>query len=361
MGNAEERPRTDNRQNIGCTEMRIPGLPGSLSFYPTTTPPTTTTTPSAKVLEVVGINLHQTVAKPLDTLAQLATERKILQKRARSKYITNNISIRLADLKSEMEKSYWNSFHCCETLTQSGQSVIGKYCNNRWCLTCNRIRTAKLINGYAGTLKALTDKQFVTLTIPNVPGPELEQSIIQMQKEFRLIQKLFQIRRKTPIVGIRKIEVTFNPTRNDFHPHFHLVVSGSEIASAIINEWLKRFPSASRQAQDERPADDNSTMELFKYFTKIITKKHFYIDALDTIFKAMRNKRTFQPMGIKKIVSEDIAELQAIIYNDLEPREAVWTWIQEATDWIDQKSGETLTGYSPSEAVKNLLTADKFM
>jgi hypothetical protein len=224
----------------------------------------------------------------LDTLAQLA--KNPLLKRARSKYISGALSLKLADLQSELRQSYFNTYHCADTLTQSGKKVISKYCGNRWCLTCNRIRTAKLIMGYREPLSALIDPQFVTLTIPNVAGRELATTIRVMQKTFRKIQKLFE-KRKTPIIGIRKIEVTFNARTGEFHPHFHLVVSGHQIAQKIVLEWLKRFPKANNKAQDIRPADDNSIMELFKYFTKVVSGGVIYTKALDTIFDSMKGER----------------------------------------------------------------------
>jgi len=117
---------------------------------------------------------------PLDTLAQLA--KVVLGKRARSKYISNAISLRLSDLQSDLRQSYFNTYHCSDVLVQSGQKITSKYCNNRWCLTCNRIRTAKLIIGYRKPLSELIDPQFVTLTIPNVTGDQLVDAISEMLK-----------------------------------------------------------------------------------------------------------------------------------------------------------------------------------
>ena len=96
-------------------------------------------------------------------------------------------------------------------------------------------------------------------------------------------------------------------------------------------------------------------MELFKYFTKIVTKQQIYLKPLDVIFSAMRGMRVFQPMGIKKDVSEDIKELQSERYADLESREVEWTWLD--TDWIDRTTGETLTGYTPSETFQRLVNS----
>lgn len=302
----------------------------------------------------------------LDTLAQLRTSatdagsggsKITLLKRARSKYISNGISLKLADLDTDLKQSYYNTYHCASALEQHDNKITGKYCNNRWCLTCNRIRTAKLINGYKQTLSELEDKTFVTLTVPNVSANVLSETLDTMLKTFKDIQEVFRKRRKSPIIGIRKLEVTFNPERCDFHPHFHLVVSGHDIADEIVLEWLKRNETANIKGQDVRQADDNSVMELFKYFTKIVTKKTIYIQALDTIFLAMRNRRVFQPMGIEKNVPEDIESLQAEVIEDLKFREAVWTWID--SDWVNPETGETLTGYEPSENVTKLIKAIK--
>lgn len=314
-------------------------------------------------------NVSDTVstAPYLDTLAQLRKPlidvpsrggKNVLKKRCRAKYISNKIALSLADLESDLQKSYYNTYHCVDTLVQSGKKVTSKYCNNRWCLVCNRIRIAKLINGYKNVLAELPEKRFVTLTVPNVPAEMLRETLLDMGKRFKNVTETFR-KRKTPIIGIRKIEVTYNVIRNDFHPHYHLIVSGEQVAKNVIVEWLKRFPEATFDAQDERPADDNSVMELFKYFTKMVTNKNVFVKALDTIFRSMYKMRTFQPMGIRKNVSEDIEELRAEIYADLEEREQIWTWYEN--DWVDCETGETLTGYVPSANVERLVKSIKFV
>jgi hypothetical protein len=140
--------------------------------------------------------------------------------------------------------------------------------------------------------------------------------------------------------------------KDNFHPHFHFIISGKKVADNVIDEWLKRFPLASIKAQDNRPANEDSYLELFKYFTKLISNKKFHPEALNTIFETMYGKRTFQPMGIKKHVSEDVDEIQSIIYEDLIPAEKNWTWTE--CDWIDQETGEMLTGYIPELEISQL-------
>jgi hypothetical protein len=126
----------------------------------------------------------------LDTLAQLRkTDNSTYSKRAKSKFITNAYLLSLIDLKSPLQKSYWNTFHCSNVLLydKDEKKIIGKYCNNRWCLVCNRIRSAKLIKSYEKEIESLPDLQFVTLTIPNVHGDDIKKSIELMQINFRRI------------------------------------------------------------------------------------------------------------------------------------------------------------------------------
>ena len=279
---------------------------------------------------------------------------KTLQKRARAKFMTNGITDKLRHLDSALKPSYINTFFCASILVQSGLKISGKYCNNRWCLVCNRIRTAKLIIAYREVLERLPDKHFVTLTIPNVPAVELHTAIRTMATEIRGMQNLVFRKRGAPVIGVRKLEVTYNPIRNDFHPHYHLIVSGGQAARDLVSEWLKRWPNAKRAAQDVRPADMNATMELFKYFTKVLTDGTVYASALDVIFTAMRGLRVFQPMGIRKDIPEDIEEIQAEVYRDLEERETHWEWIQN--DWIDKSTGEVLADYTPSASLKKLIS-----
>ena len=320
--------------------------------------------------EIKNTNVKNEVKKPplLDTLAQLSSNypkpqppntRETLAKRAKAKYFTQAVTKKLAMLNSPLKKSYNNTyFGCSNLLLQTGEKIITKYCNNRWCLVCNRIRTAKLICGYKETLQALKDLQFVTLTIRNVKKEMLRITIEDMQRNFSTMLKTLNRKQqrvnnvKKTLKGLRKIEVTFNAIRNDYHPHLHVLISGLDNAIDVVAQWLKHYPSAEPFCQKIQKADNNTFMELFKYYTKITTNKITYITVLDTIFQVMRNKRVYQPFGIKKDVTEDIETLQAQI-TDLEAAEKIWMW--EDSDWVDHQTAECLTGYSPDESVKKLI------
>lgn len=309
-------------------------------------------------------------AVPLDTLAQLPPKsekphkntqkrnKETLLRRARSKYFTQQIALPLAELRGDLEKYYRNAYYCNCELHQVGQKITAKYCNTRICNNCNRIRTAKMINGYRSEIEAMQEPQFVTLTIPNVPAQTLTEALDQIRKRFRLITKRFQ-KAKMKYAGIRKLEITYNPIRNDYHPHLHCIIDGEENARYMQAVWLELWPDALPIAQDIRPVDNSSMNELFKYAAKVVDTKDgerptVYIHALDVIMRALYRRRIIQPFGsIKKEVSEDVDELQAEEYDGI-PYYDMMTWQWQKCDWVNEY-GELLTGYTPSEELLKLV------
>lgn len=311
-------------------------------------------------------NLVQNDGLTLDTLAQMSepviqeVTRKKMQKKARAKFMTQGLCLGLVDLRSPLKQSYWNSYHCNSFLEQKGKKLTSKYCNNRWCIVCNRIRVAKLIKGYYPVLQEMNEKYFITLTVPNVNAEDLQDTIEKMNQNIRYIfNEYFRRTLKKKVLGLKKIEVTYNPQRKyqPYHPHFHLILDNEVSGVQLIEKWLQLNPMANSIAQDIRPADDNSIMELFKYFAKTAVKMpDGKIDintvALDVIYTAMRGKRVYQPYGIEK-VSEDIDDIHSTDVQDLAENDTVWFWLEN--DWIDRNSGEVLTGYEPNKEFKKLV------
>lgn len=313
-------------------------------------------------------------------------DKKSLLKRARRKYMTGAYLGALIDAsknneKSTLHKSYWNSYHCARLLTLRSDGLLsGRYCKNRWCLVCNSIRTAQYINRYQPVLETWEDKHFVTLTIPNVAAEQLPVAMEEIYLVFAKIKdrlkKRFRHGQSPKFVGLRKLECTYNPDRNDYHPHFHFIVKEGKTAGQLkklwVQEWNKGFLAAvwgeaSDAAQDMRKANDKSTLELFKYFTKVIQKPNkdgkrlIYADAMDVIFNAVRGRRVFQPFGFKAPKADP--ENEEVTTDDVF---AIMEYTWEGSDWhaeqmvVDHETGEVtektedLTGYKPSEKVKEM-------
>ena len=314
--------------------------------------------------------------RPLDTLAQLdqrpgTDDKRKLLNRARAKYLTFPIAIGLAETAvAAGERSYRNAVYCAAELEQDEHGKIrGHYCQTRWCLVCNRIRLARAINRYLPAISAWKDRQFVTLTLPNVQGADLADTIDAMLRDAVNIGRAIKRSDRLPFRALRKLESTSNTHRDDYPPHFHFVVEGIGAADALVARWLAVHPEASAAAQDVRPCDDASMMELFKYFTKIIVKRPddsgsrmiAPFEALDMIFLAMRGHRVYQPVGFKVAVDFVTDENGKVgVAGDTAAvkrlgEQVQWQWLQQVHDWVDLSSGDTLTGYEPTDRFRSIL------
>lgn len=275
--------------------------------------------------------------RPTETIL---SSRKALSRRASSKYYTDLILKRLMyhakEIGSPLHNHYQKAYYCCSVLTQIGNKITGKYCNSRVCHTCNRIRTNNLIKDYEPIMsKSMLEgskMSFATLTIPNVKADCLRGTIREMKRNLTLIQRVLKERRGISAKGIIKLEVTWSFRREDYHPHFHILSDSFEYNEMVIEEWLKRFPTATRVCQDNRDATlKKGLKEMFKYSTKIIdtdsrsnkkkqdkTIAHVNIKALDVIMNALHKQRTITAFGMKQL-SEEVGNLVSQEYCDLPP------------------------------------------
>lgn len=303
---------------------------------------------------------HKTF-KPQETnrLQSGENSQRKYQNRARAKAMTGVYLFGLIDLDSKLKKSYFSTYYCSRVILQDQDKAKSTYCKQRWCLVCNRVRVAKVINDYYQEISTFQEPYFMTLTLPNVQAKDLRSSIAQMIKDFSNITRRLK-RAGHKIKLLRKYECTYNSSRNDYHPHFHAIVETKEIADLYIKHWLTMHTKADTKAQDTRPANDNSLMELCKYFTKIIAKDtDMNIKALDNMFLSVRNKRTFQAIGIRSNSNKSLGGL----FDDLETQRIdhklssseIYVWDKDMYDWISP-SGETFADYTPNEKDKSILS-----
>lgn len=273
-------------------------------------------------------------------------------KAARKKYMSNGLALALINScrESPLLTSYWRTFRCRDIIEVSEGKTRSKLCKNRWCLSCQSVRTAQLIEGYKPALAALSQPMFVTLTAPTVPEEFLEDRILQFGNVWRKLMKR-SVKLGLRLKGIRKAECTTRPN-GQYHYHFHIIVDNSENADWIVTEWLRLLPSARAEGQDVRHCyGDSQLLELFKYFTKLTAKggKSGGVEVinpkrLDVIFRALKGKRVYQPFGGISAVKEEITELDSKVV-DVDDGIYEWLWC----DWIDRTSGGLYSGFSPEE------------
>jgi plasmid rolling circle replication initiator protein Rep len=273
----------------------------------------------------LGTN-HQTSTfddtKEIPTLSPKTTigDTDKLKKAIGKKWFNNNLQRQLiaaSTPQSVMHKRYKRSMFCRNTITvDASGKVMSHYCKQRCCVTCNAIRTAITMQRYAPVIEQWGDDiHFVTLTLKNVAGDCLAQTIRDMITEVQriadMLKKRYHRGKGEKFEAIRKLEVTVNPYRDDYHPHFHFIVRGERNALLLLSQWQKALNTVtSAKAQDIRKADSKSIQELFKYSTKLAvssTKKNkadkrpqvIYADMLNVVYEALSGIRTLQPVGFK--------------------------------------------------------------
>lgn len=65
---------------------------------------------------------------------------------------------------------------------------------------------------------------FLTLTTPNVSKEDLENEIKHYNQSFRRLSNRTKF--KKVVKGyVRKLEITYNKNRDDYHPHFHILIA----------------------------------------------------------------------------------------------------------------------------------------
>jgi len=345
-------------------------------------------------------------------------EQEKLKKKAIAKMVSHKLAGQLSKLPdTELSKAYNRTLNCANYHYVEGGEIHTEYCRCRWCLVCNRIRTAKLINTYVPIISTWDNPHMLTLTVPNCEGFHLQDTIERMQDVFLSIRRLIKrgrsrrtykkgldgkykrdkhgnrIVKDKPFQGInfealRKIEVTYNEKTQTYHPHFHIAFNDPKAAHLFRMEWLKQFQDAEYQAQDLRPIDKTdlgSVKELFKYFSKIFStvKKGdgtevnvAHVERLNVIFEAMDGKRTLQPYGFtKKDYQEQIerinlsdnlqeeltqSEIEQITQfeselkrQELDIPDGVYRWSGQT--WKNTRLSKTLVDYQPSDNLKTLI------
>jgi hypothetical protein len=192
-----------------------------------------------------------------------------------------------------------------------------------------------------------------------------------MKQVFTKCQRAIKGTHRREFRGVRKLECTFNVHRGDFHPHYHVIVDGADVAELLRMLWLHRWKGlCDAKAQDVRKVDKGGILEIFKYFTKLTTptknkKKRAVVPvwALDIIFRAMRGRRVWQPVGFKlskmqeeAIEGETLELVGTKAFKRGEDR-VFWDWDQQVNDWMDRETGELLSEYVPAERFASFVSS----
>jgi plasmid rolling circle replication initiator protein Rep len=165
------------------------------------------------------------------------------------------------------------------------------FCGNRFCPMC-AWRLAKKDALKIAILMKYIEMQhkkkfiFLTLTAPNVTGDDLKLEITKYNAAFKKLTERKEVR--TAVKGyIRKLEITYNQERRDFHPHFHVLIAVNtryftDKTYIKQEKWLALWRNAMQddtitqvhvqkvtdQPNDNGVKESSAVLELAKYASK---------------------------------------------------------------------------------------------
>ncbi len=155
---------------------------------------------------------------------------KYLPKKKRNLELVNFMADKLSEkgIIRMFECSTFNQFIATENKSNK-KMVASNPCKNRFCPICTYRKARKDGLMLSILMEAIQQEKnqeflFLTLTTPNVNAEDLKKEIDRFNHSF---SKLF--RRKQIIKSIkgyvRKLEITYNKERDDYNPHFHVILS----------------------------------------------------------------------------------------------------------------------------------------
>lgn len=213
-------------------------------------------------------------------------------------------------------------------------------CKNRFCPVCAWRKARKDALGLSLMMQYIKQEEkkefiFLTLTTPNVKSDELENEIIHYNKSFRKLIK----RKKVDIVikgYVRKLEVTYNRKRNDYNPHFHVLIAVNKSYFTdkryyiSQQEWLDLWRDVTGiseitqvRVQKIRQNNNKELYEMAKYSGKdsdyLINQKVF-----ETFYKSLKGKQVLVYSGLFKEAKKKLKNGDLDYLKEIDPTEYIY-------------------------------------
>ncbi len=222
------------------------------------------------------------------------------------------------------------------------KTVRSNSCKNRFCPICSWKKSQKDGMKIAVVMQAIKEELnyeflFLTLTVPNVPAEELDNEIREMSKAYNHLTKLKAFKRVSK-GHIRKLEVTYNKERDDYHPHFHVLIAVSRSyfnSRYYINhsEWLNMWREVTGKVGiDENGKDEITALDVRRVKTGVNETAYLEMakysakgsdlntsqEVFDTFYKALKGKRLITYSGVFKDYAKKYDDQRLEKYKELD-------------------------------------------
>jgi len=235
--------------------------------------------------------------------------------------------------------NFSNVYQCAEVLKfqqiETGQLKLKQtwFCKNKLCPICNWRRSMK----YAWQTEQIVNEAiirepkgrflFLTLTIKNVEGQDLEETMKGLTKAFDRLFRRAKVK-KNLLGYLRSLEITLNEETGLYHPHLHILLfvtstyfknSDSYIPQKEWSEmWQQsakldylpivdvRAVKPKRNSKNQEIGLKKAILETAKYPTKPINFDRENLEVIDNLAKALYRKRQIGYGGIFKDIRKEL-------------------------------------------------------
>jgi len=233
------------------------------------------------------------------------------------------------------------------------------FCENRFCPMCQfrlAVKEGMMINLMMEAISQEAQQEYllVTLTAPNVKAEALSETLDAYNLGFKNLCK----RKKVLFINngyVRKIEVTYNKKRNDYHPHIHAVfaVDKKYFRSKKYlkqQEWLELWQEVMddkriSQVNVKKAYKKDASFELAKYMAKSSDYTHSQA-TFDVFYQALKGRQLITYNGLFKEYLKRYKAKELDIYKTHDDTEYCyrilyrWHWKKYKEEWVKEMTQE---------------------
>lgn len=209
---------------------------------------------------------------------------------------------------------------------------VGYFCRQRLCSGCawrSAVKSAQCVSAIAAKLvEEGRVMVMATLTVPNVPAEKLRATIQHIGRAWVRLLKRKQYAAWAD--AVRKIEITYNAQRQDYHPHMHVVLfvpkgyfRGGKYVSQVqlLQDWREVTGQPEITQVDIRRCYDKGTSSAILEVAKYSAKASDYAlseDVCDTMYAALHHTRTMTYSGRCKELRDEYQRGKLRDYEELD-------------------------------------------
>lgn len=237
------------------------------------------------------------------------------------------------------EASYSAMAHCGDYLvmledeTRTHRKLdVGYFCRQRLCSGCawrSAVKSAQCVSAIAA--KLIEEGRVMcmaTLTVPNVTAEDLRATIQHIGRAW--VRLLKRTRYAAWADAVRKIEITYNAQRKDYHPHMHVVLfvpksyfKGGKYVSQVqlLQDWREVTGQPEITQVDIRRCYDKGTSSAILEVAKYSAKASDYAQSeavCDTMYAALHHTRTMTYSGRCKELRDEYQRGRLRDYTELD-------------------------------------------